>query len=76
MSSICAKIVWLRRLLSDFDINFALPTPLFCDNESAAKIACNPVFHKRTKRIEVNCHFAREKFEQGLITLHHVFSKE
>ena len=76
MSSTCAEIVWLCRLLSDFDINFKSPTPLFCDNESAAKIACNPVFHERTKHIEVDCHFVREKFEQGLITLPHVSSKE
>ena len=76
MSSTCAEIVWICRLLFDFDVNFASPTPLFCDNQSVTKIACNQVFHERIKHIEVACHFVHEKFEQGLINLPHVSSKK
>lgn len=53
MSSTSSEIVWLQRLLQDFGIPLQLPTPLYCDNESAVKIASNPVFHERTKHIEV-----------------------
>ena len=76
MSAVCSEIVWLRRLLADFGMAPSIPTPLFCDNESAVKIASNPVFHERTKHIEIDCHFVREKFEQGLITLPHVSTKD
>jgi hypothetical protein len=76
MSAVCSEIVWLRRLLADFGMTPSIPTPLFCDNESAVKIASNPVFHERTKHIEIDCHFVREKFEQGLITLPHVSTKD
>ncbi|XP_074352878.1 secreted RxLR effector protein 161-like [Apium graveolens] len=49
MSSLCSEVVWLRRLLKDFNIQLHSPTPLFCDNKSALKIASNHVFHERTK---------------------------
>ena len=46
--------------------------PLYCDNLSAIRLAENPVFHARTKHVEVHYHFIREKVLQGEINLKHV----
>nr|GEV59605.1 cysteine-rich RLK (receptor-like protein kinase) 8 [Tanacetum cinerariifolium] len=51
------------------------PMKMWCDNQSAIYIATNQVFHKRTKHIEVDCHFTREKLEDGTITTPHIRTK-
>uniref|UniRef100_A0A2N9FJA4 Integrase catalytic domain-containing protein n=1 Tax=Fagus sylvatica TaxID=28930 RepID=A0A2N9FJA4_FAGSY len=56
-----AELCWIRTLLKDLGI-FISDTPiLWCDNVSALAIASNPVFHARTKHIEVDFHFVRER---------------
>jgi hypothetical protein len=50
--------------------------PLLCDNESAVKIAKNPILHSRTKHIDIRHHFLREKEANGDIELQNVKSEE
>ena len=68
----CSEIVWLRGLLSKLGFPPTNPTPLHGDNTSAIQIAANPVYHEWTKHIEVDCHYIREAFTQGVITLPHL----
>ncbi|KAK3034469.1 hypothetical protein RJ639_033325 [Escallonia herrerae] len=55
------ECIWLKRLISDIYKKVDYAVPIHCDNESAIKLASNPVFHGRTKHIEVRHHFVREK---------------
>ena len=52
---------WIRTLLKDLGIYLSQPPILWCDNVSALAIASNPVFHARTKHIEIDFHFIRER---------------
>lgn len=76
MSTTSKEIIHLRRLLGDIGIATPTPTALYCDNRSAIQIASNPVFHERTKHIEVDCHFVRHQFLAGTISLPHISSME
>ncbi|XP_070007431.1 uncharacterized mitochondrial protein AtMg00810-like [Nicotiana sylvestris] len=69
VSKAAGEVTWLSRLLSDFGLPFSSPIPLCCDNQAALHIARNPVFHERTKHIELDCHFVRGKIGDGLISL-------
>ncbi|XP_062085827.1 pyrophosphate--fructose 6-phosphate 1-phosphotransferase subunit beta 2-like [Humulus lupulus] len=50
--------------------------PLYCENQSAIRLAENPVFHARTKHVDVHYHFLREKVLQEELEMHKVKSKD
>lgn len=65
MSDATAERTWYRHLLSELRIKPNGLT-LLCDNQSAIKLASNPLFHARSKHIELDCHFVRKKVEDSL----------
>ena len=72
MADVTAELKWLRALLGCFGVSHSQPISLFCDSKSALYIAQNPVFHERTKHIEVDCHYIRDAIHEGLITTAYV----
>lgn len=69
------EIIWLVGLLKDLMINIITPVKLCCDNKTTMQISSNLIFHERTKHIEIDCHFMREKIKDDLIKQEHVGSK-
>lgn len=74
MSSVWSEIIYLTRLLNEIGVRVPTPIHLYADNTSAIWISINPIYHERTKHIEVECHFIREHLEDKLLFLHHVSS--
>src|SRR5262249_40378210 len=69
--SVC-ELMWIHQLLSEVGLKVSIPTKLWCDNQVAIHIASNLVFRERTKHIEIDCHFIREKIQQNLISTGYV----
>ena len=61
LASATAELYWIRMVLRDLGILLSNTPVFWCDNLSAFALASNPVFHARTKHIEVDYHFVREK---------------
>jgi hypothetical protein len=62
-------IIYLRHLLTELDLEPNGATPLFSDNQACIRLAENPVLHERTKYIEIQQHFIREKVQSGEIDI-------
>ncbi|PKU62931.1 Retrovirus-related Pol polyprotein from transposon TNT 1-94 [Dendrobium catenatum] len=76
LSSATTDTLWLRRLATDFNIPQLTPTTIYCDNMSSIALAHNPVFHARTKHIEIDYHFISGHIQQGNITVTHIASED
>jgi hypothetical protein len=76
MAQSTCELIWIQQLLNEIGLGSSLPMKLWCDNQAALHIASNPVFHERTKHIEIDCHFIREKIQQNLISTSHVKTTE
>lgn len=61
------EVLWLRILLEELKMSNDEPMKLFCDNKTAISICHNLVHHNRTKHVEVDRHFIKEKIENGVI---------
>ncbi|RVW44971.1 Retrovirus-related Pol polyprotein from transposon RE1 [Vitis vinifera] len=74
MTGACCELTWLRYLLRDLGVLHQEPALLYCDNKAALHIVANPVFHKQTRNIEMDCHNIRDKIQDGSIITRHVSS--
>ncbi|WMV28413.1 hypothetical protein MTR67_021798 [Solanum verrucosum] len=67
LASTVAEVVWLVGLFKELGVQVRLPVHIHSDSKSAIQIAANPVFHERTKHIDIDCHFIREKVQMGIV---------
>ena len=67
--SAACEAAWLRKILQDIQQDSKTPTVIHCDNMSAIAMTKNPVFHSRTKHIEIRYYFIRELVEHGEIKM-------
>ncbi|GKA84106.1 putative RNA-directed DNA polymerase, partial [Tanacetum coccineum] len=63
------ELLWIRRILRDLGIELNKPLKLYCDNESAVKIANNLVQHDRTKHVEIDRHFIKDHLEKKTVEM-------
>jgi hypothetical protein len=66
------EAIWLQRLIQELITTVATPPIIYCDNEGAVALSKNPEFHSRTKHIDIQWHFVREKVAEGRIELQRV----
>ncbi|KAI0498746.1 hypothetical protein KFK09_019638 [Dendrobium nobile] len=76
LAAALSDVIWLHRLLLDFQIPLDKPTTIFCDNATALPLAHNPVFHARTKHIEIDHHFLSDHIHKQTITATHLNSED
>ncbi|KAF5781204.1 putative RNA-directed DNA polymerase [Helianthus annuus] len=70
------EVLWVRRLLTEIGFPPQETSKITTDNKAAIQISENPVQHDRTKHIEVDRHFIKEKFEAEIVSLSFVPSEE
>ncbi|WMV54446.1 hypothetical protein MTR67_047831 [Solanum verrucosum] len=75
LATLTAEVVWVTNLFQELGVKLLGPKSIHCDSKAAIQIAVNPVFHERTKHIEIDCHFMREKVQAGLIKTTYIHTK-
>ncbi|KAH9701552.1 protein kinase domain-containing protein [Citrus sinensis] len=68
MATTTCELKWLKGLLMSLGVHHNTPMRLYCDSHAALHLAANPVFHERTKHIEVDCHFVRNEIQNDSIS--------
>lgn len=71
------EAVWISELL--FQIGYSKRTEsltIYCDNKSTIELTKNPVFHAKTKHIDIAAHYVRELVEDGRINIEYINTKE
>jgi hypothetical protein len=72
----CTQVLWMKQTLTDIQVEYDEPIPIYCDNTSTISISKNPVMHSKTKHIPIKYHFLREHVAEKNIRVEYVGTKE
>ena len=75
LSDVIDEIVFTKSILSELGIKIDKPVPIFIDNKGAVDLSGNPMYHKRTKHIDIRYHFIREKVGDGTVIILKISTK-
>ena len=67
--------LWMKIILTDFRVRWEGSMRLYCDNKSTISISHNPIQHDRTKHVEVDQHFIKEKLDSRLVCIPYISTK-
>jgi hypothetical protein len=67
-----AEVMWIQTLMKEIGLKYPSMARLWCDNIGAKYLSANPVFHARTKHIEVDYHFVRERVASNLLQIDYI----
>ncbi|XP_031116520.1 uncharacterized protein LOC116020179 [Ipomoea triloba] len=76
LAYVSAEVTWLVSLLRELGLDSSEPPTLWCDNLGATYLCANPVFHARTKHVEIDYHFVRDKVAKKELQVHFISTKD
>jgi histone deacetylase 1/2 len=74
LASATAEMMWVQNLLTELRVPHARVARLWCDNLGAKYLSANPIFHARTKHIEIDYHFVRERVANKVLDIRFIAS--
>jgi hypothetical protein len=72
LANATAELMWIQKLLGELRVTHPPVARLWCDNIGAKYLSANPVFHAKTKHIEIDFHFIRERVAQKLLDIRYI----
>jgi hypothetical protein len=76
VASCCTQVLWKKQTLTDIQVQYDEPIPIYCDNTSAISISKNPVMNSKKKHIAIKYHFLWEQVAEKNIRVEYVCTKD